>query len=46
MLVHIAPGIKESTDCCKEFIEDMRRRGLNEPLFGGGCLEARRPTKQ
>ncbi len=33
VLVHIAPGTKESTDCCREFIEEMRRRGLDEPLF-------------
>lgn len=33
VLVHIAPGTKESTDCCSEFIEEMRRRGLDEPLF-------------
>ena len=33
VLIHIAPGTKESTDCCREFIEEMRRRGLDEPLF-------------
>jgi len=32
VLVNIAPGTKESTDCCREFIEEMRRRGLDEPL--------------
>lgn len=33
VLVHLAPGTKESTDCCRDFIEDMRRRGLADPVL-------------
>ena len=33
VLLHLAPGTKESTDCCRDFIQDMRRRGLGEPLL-------------
>jgi transposase-like protein len=33
VLVHLSPGTKESTDCCRDFIEDMRRRGLGDPLL-------------
>jgi putative transposase len=32
-LIHVAPGTKESTDCVKEFIEDMTRRGLRAPVM-------------
>lgn len=32
-LVHVAPGTKESTDCCREFLEDLKRRGLKDPVL-------------
>ena len=31
VLIHIAPGTKESGQCCYEFIQEMKRRGLSEP---------------
>jgi len=33
VLVHLAPGTKESTDCCRDFLEDLKRRGLGEPVL-------------
>ena len=33
VLVHLAPGIKESTDCCRDFLEDLKRRGLTDPVL-------------
>ena len=33
VLLHLAPGRKESTECCREFIEEMQRRGLSAPLL-------------
>jgi transposase-like protein len=33
VLLHIAPGRKESTEYCREFIEEMQRRGLSAPLL-------------
>lgn len=33
VLVNLAPGTKESTDCCREFLEEMKRRGLSDPLM-------------
>lgn len=33
VLVHVAPGTKESTDCCREFLEDLKRRGLADPVL-------------
>lgn len=33
ILLHISPGTKESTDCVKEFFQDMRRRGLPDPIL-------------
>ena len=33
LLIHLAPGTKESTECCREFLEDMRRRGLADPVL-------------
>lgn len=33
VLIHLAPGTKESTDCCREFLEDLKRRGLEDPLL-------------
>lgn len=33
VLVHLAPGTKESTDCCRDFLEDLKRRGLADPVL-------------
>jgi putative transposase len=33
VLLHLAVGDKESTACWEAFLEDMNRRGLNEPLL-------------
>ena len=33
VLLHLAPGTKEDTASCKEFFQDMRRRGLPDPLL-------------
>jgi len=33
LLLYLAPGTKESTDCCRDFIEDMKRRGLDDPIL-------------
>lgn len=33
LLLHMAPGTKESTDCCRAFLEDMLRRGLDAPVL-------------
>ena len=32
-LLHLAPGTKKDTASCKEFPQDMRRRGLLDPLL-------------
>ena len=32
-LLHLAPGTKEDTASCKAFIQDMKRRGLCDPLL-------------
>jgi len=32
-LLHLAPGTKEDTASCKEFFQDLRRRGLPDPLL-------------
>jgi transposase-like protein len=32
-LLHLAPGTKEDTASCREFFQDMRRRGLPNPLL-------------
>ncbi len=32
VLVALSPGTKESTDCCREFLQDMKRRGLPDPV--------------
>jgi putative transposase len=32
-LLHLAPGTKEDTASCKEFFQDMRRRGSTDPLL-------------
>ncbi len=33
VLIHLAPGAKESTDCCRQFLEDLKRRGLGDPVL-------------
>lgn len=33
VLIHLAPGTKESTDCCRDFLEDLKRRGLADPVL-------------
>jgi len=33
VLIHLAPGSKESTDCCREFLQDLQRRGLRDPVL-------------
>jgi len=32
VLIALSPGTKESTDCCREFLQDLRRRGLPDPV--------------
>lgn len=32
-LLHLSPGTKEDAVSCREFIQDMKRRGLNDPLL-------------
>jgi len=32
-LLHLAPGTKEDTASCKEFFQDLRRRGLPDPVL-------------
>ena len=32
-LLYLAPGTKEDTASCREFFQDMRRRGLPDPLL-------------
>jgi transposase-like protein len=43
-LLHLAPGTKEDTESCVAFIQDMKRRGLRDPLLvntdGAGGLMA------
>lgn len=33
LLLHVVPGTKESTECCRDFLEDLKRRGLREPVL-------------
>ena len=33
VLLSVTPGTKESTECCKELFDDMRRRGLPDPVL-------------
>lgn len=33
VLLHLAPGPKEDTASCREFFQDMRRRGLPDLLL-------------
>jgi putative transposase len=32
-LLHLSPGCKEDTESCRGFIQDMKRRGLRDPLL-------------
>ena len=32
VLISLAPGTKESTDCCREFLQDLKRRGMPDPI--------------
>jgi putative transposase len=34
VLLHLAPGTKEDTASCTAFFEDLKRRGLPDPLLG------------
>ena len=40
-LLHLAPGTKEDTASCREFFQDMRRRGFARPAAGGERRGAR-----
>ncbi|UCF38209.1 MAG: transposase, partial [Acidobacteriota bacterium] len=33
VLVHLAPGTKESPACCRDFLQDLQRRGLTDPVL-------------
>jgi len=33
VLLHLAPGTKEDLASCRGFLEDMKRRGLSDPLY-------------
>jgi transposase-like protein len=33
VLLHLAAGTKEDTASCREFFQDLRRRGLADPLL-------------
>lgn len=33
VLLGLAPGLKESTDSCRDFLEDLKRRGLKDPVL-------------
>lgn len=33
VLIAVTPGTKESTECCREFLADLKRRGLPEPVL-------------
>ena len=33
MLLHLSPGTKEDTESCRAFFQDLKRRGLCDPLF-------------
>jgi transposase-like protein len=34
VLLHLAPGTKEDTESCRAFFQDLKRRGLRNPLLG------------
>lgn len=33
MLLHLAPGTKEDTERCRAFFQELKRRGLPDPLL-------------
>lgn len=33
VLIQLAPGTKESSDCCRQFLQDLKRRGLSDPVL-------------
>jgi transposase-like protein len=33
VLLHLSPGTKEDTESCRAFFQDLKRRGLRDPLF-------------
>ena len=33
VLIHLSPGTKEDTESCRAFFEDLKRRGLSDPLL-------------
>jgi len=33
VLLHLSPGTKEDTESCRAFFQDLKRRGLSDPLF-------------
>jgi transposase-like protein len=33
VLLHLSPGTKEDTESCRAFFQDLKRRGLDDPLF-------------
>lgn len=33
ILVHLEPGTKESTECCRSFLENLKYRGLADPIL-------------
>lgn len=33
VLIQLAPGTKESTDCVRQFLQDLKRRGLCDPVL-------------
>jgi len=33
VLIHLSPGTKEDTESCRAFFEDLKRRGLADPLL-------------
>ena len=33
VLLHLSPGTKEDTESCSAFFQDLKRRGLRDPLF-------------
>jgi putative transposase len=33
VLLGLAPGTKEDTGCCREFLRDLKARGMNEPVL-------------
>lgn len=33
VLLHLSPGTKEDTESCRAFFQDLKRRGLTDPLF-------------